>query len=36
MIRDFAKPMTPFGYKYVLDDLQAQALSPSAAAPAIR
>jgi TIGR03009 family protein len=36
MIRDFAKPMTPFGYKYVLDDLQAQAQSPSAAAPAIR
>jgi len=25
MIRDFAKPMTPFGYKYVLEDLQAQA-----------
>ncbi len=24
MIRDFAKPMTPFGYKYVLDDPQAQ------------
>jgi TIGR03009 family protein len=25
MIRDFAKPMTPFGYKYVLEDLQAAA-----------
>ena len=25
MIRDFAKPMTPFGYKYVLEDLPAQA-----------
>jgi TIGR03009 family protein len=25
MIRDFAKPVTPFGYKYVLEDLQAQA-----------
>lgn len=30
MIRDFAKPMTPLGYKYVLDDVQAQA-GPSAA-----
>lgn len=28
MIRDFAKPMTPFGYKYVLDDVQAQAGPP--------
>jgi TIGR03009 family protein len=25
MFRDFAKPMTPFGYKYVLEDLQASA-----------
>ncbi|MEI6504670.1 MAG: TIGR03009 domain-containing protein [Planctomycetota bacterium] len=33
MIRDFAKPMTPFGYKYVLDDLQAQAPPPAATAP---
>jgi hypothetical protein len=24
LIRDFAKPMTPFGYKYVLEDLQSQ------------
>jgi len=31
MIRDFAKPMTPFGYKYVLEDLQAQAPSGSPA-----
>jgi hypothetical protein len=29
MIRDFAKPVTPFGYKYVLDDLQAQAGPPA-------
>ena len=28
MIRDFAKPITPFGYKYVLEDLPAQAGSP--------
>jgi TIGR03009 family protein len=28
MIRDFAKPMTPFGYKYVLEDPQAQAGPP--------
>lgn len=28
MIRDFAKPTTPFGYKYVLEDLPAQAGSP--------
>jgi TIGR03009 family protein len=34
MIRDFAKPMTPFGYKYVLEDLQAQA--PPAAAATVR
>jgi len=32
MIRDFAKPMTPFGYKYVLEDLQA-APQPQAAQP---
>ncbi len=31
MIRDFAKPITPFGYKYVLDDVQAQAGPPPAA-----
>lgn len=24
MIRDFAKPVTPFGYKYVLDDVSSQ------------
>jgi TIGR03009 family protein len=30
MIRDFAKPMTPFGYKYVLEDVQAQAGSQPA------
>jgi TIGR03009 family protein len=30
MIRDFAKPMTPFGYKYVLDDVQAQSGPPPA------
>lgn len=30
MIRDFAKPMTPFGYKYVLDDVPAQAGPPPA------
>jgi TIGR03009 family protein len=30
MIRDFAKPMTPFGYKYVLEDLQAQSAPPAA------
>ncbi len=28
MLRDFAKPTTPFGYKYVLEDLQAQAGPP--------
>ncbi|MBM4010207.1 MAG: TIGR03009 domain-containing protein [Planctomycetota bacterium] len=28
LIRDFAKPMTPFGYKYVLEDLQAAAAAP--------
>ncbi|MFM8816810.1 MAG: TIGR03009 domain-containing protein, partial [Phycisphaerales bacterium] len=33
LIRDFAKPMTPFGYKYVLEDLQAQA-APAAAGAA--
>jgi TIGR03009 family protein len=32
MIRDFAKPMTPFGYKYVLEDLQSAAAAPPAAA----
>jgi TIGR03009 family protein len=37
MIRDFAKPMTPFGYKYVLEDLQAQATpGPAAAAATVR
>lgn len=30
MIRDFAKPVTPFGYKYVLDDASAQAGPPPA------
>ncbi len=30
MIRDFAKPMTPFGYKYVLEDLQATPPAPPA------
>ena len=33
MIRDFAKPTTPFGYKYVLEDLQAQQPPPTAARP---
>jgi TIGR03009 family protein len=32
MIRDFAKPMTPFGYKYVLEDLQSAAATPPASA----
>ena len=32
MIRDFAKPMTPFGYKYVLEDLQSSAAAPGGAA----
>ncbi len=32
MIRDFAKPMTPFGYKYVLDDLTTQAAATPPAA----
>ena len=36
LIRDFAKPMTPFGYKYVLEDLTAQAAGPPAGAPAVR
>ena len=36
MIRDFAKPMTPFGYKYVLEDLQAQPAGPPAAASTVR
>jgi TIGR03009 family protein len=36
MIRDFAKPMTPFGYKYVLEDLQAQPAGPPAAAGTVR
>jgi TIGR03009 family protein len=31
MLRDFAKPITPFGYKYILEDLSAQA--PPAAGP---
>ncbi len=37
LLRDFAKPTTPFGYKYILEDLQAQqpaaqpAAQPSAA-----
>ena len=35
LIRDFAKPMTPFGYKYVLEDLQAQQPQPPAP-PAVR
>ncbi|MFM7137806.1 MAG: TIGR03009 domain-containing protein [Planctomycetota bacterium] len=29
MLRDFAKPITPFGYKYILEDLSAQ-VAPSA------
>jgi TIGR03009 family protein len=36
MFRDFAKPTTPFGYKYILEDLQAQqppAPQPPAARP---
>lgn len=28
MIRDFAKPATPFGYKYILEDLSVQAAPP--------
>ena len=32
MLRDFAKPITPFGYKYVLEDLSAQA-PPAAGQP---
>jgi TIGR03009 family protein len=36
LIRDFAKPMTPFGYKYVLEDLQAQSADPPAAAGTVR
>ena len=36
MIRDFAKPMTPFGYKYVFEDLQAQPAGPQAAAGTVR
>jgi TIGR03009 family protein len=39
MLRDFAKPMTPFGYKYVLEDLQAAQPAPPAqpsAPPALR
>ena len=36
LIRDFAMPMTPFGYKYVLEDLTAQAAGPPAGAPAVR
>jgi TIGR03009 family protein len=39
MLRDFAKPMTPFGYKYVLEDLQATQSPPPAqpsAPPALR
>jgi hypothetical protein len=36
LIRDFAKPMTPFGYKYVLEDLQAQSAGAPAAAGTVR
>jgi TIGR03009 family protein len=36
MIRDFAKPMTPFGYKYVFEDLQAQPAGPQAEAGTVR
>ncbi len=36
MIRDFAKPMTPFGYKYVFEDLQAQPAGPPPAAGTVR
>jgi TIGR03009 family protein len=31
MLRDFAKPTTPFGYKYILEDLAAQPGPPPAA-----
>ncbi len=30
MIRDFAKPITPFGYKYVLEDMSSQPAPPAA------
>jgi TIGR03009 family protein len=33
MLRDFAKPITPFGYKYVLEDLSAPASPPAAGQP---
>jgi TIGR03009 family protein len=33
MLRDFAKPITPFGYKYILEDLSAQAPPPAAGPP---
>jgi TIGR03009 family protein len=36
LIRDFAKPMTPFGYKYVLEDLQAQQAQQQPAPPTVR
>ncbi len=29
MLRDFAKPTTPFGYKYILEDLSAQSAPPA-------
>ena len=33
MIRDFAKPVTPFGYRYVLEDVSSQGAAPPAGAP---
>jgi len=33
MIRDFAKPVTPFGYRYVLEDLSSQGAAPPAGPP---
>lgn len=30
MIRDFAKPITPFGYKYVFEDMSSQPAPPAA------
>jgi len=33
MLRDFAKPITPFGYKFILEDLSAQVPPPAAGQP---
>jgi TIGR03009 family protein len=33
MLRDFAKPITPFGYKYILEDMSAQAAPPAGPPP---